>query len=446
MSPARHAAEQIAAYCVSAIAGGTMFYRWRRMDLEDQQRVWRLYGWYSALMFCGSCFGIVAWASRIMFLVNRFEWTKNFQNLSVRYSLRALDLSWTAAFVVAYAFEFLFLSSAQLMVLDRMSDAVPQQLGDVMRARLVVGGRIVMAVVVLGNAAGLSANVAAAVYFQKSSHDYNAASACYFSNNTKVGLEHVASGISFFQLGLFVLSMQRLFEVAVLLLIVVAFAAVGIMCARRLSSALDVLDQSGLELAAGMRRGQQQVVDAAVALGKEMRQEIIVTTSFVFACFVLRSAASTFLALAFQLQNLAMKCPGVLSDCDAGCYNMFAHMNQWQIYTPVSTTALAPPSPPHTLSQEFQPTVVLVSSPIALLVALRGITNKRTRQLMSSSVQRTPKSLLNSVQMRTLRSEGSSDSSDLSPGRSRSSWLGWVRNSVSSGFSSGRSKSGREPV
>jgi hypothetical protein len=324
-----------------------MFYRWRRMAKEDQQRVWRLYGWYSALMLCGSCFGVVAWASRIMFLVNRFEWTFNFQNLAVRYSLRALDLSWTAAFVVAYSFEFLFLSAAQLMVLDRMSDAVPQQLGDVMRARLVIGGRVVMAVVVLGNAAGLSASVAAAVYFQNSSHDYNAASACYFSNNTNCdGVEYVASGTSFFQRAVFVLSVQRIFEAAVLLLIVAAFAAVGIMCARRLSSALDGLHHSGLDMAAGMRIQQQfrQTVDVAVALGKEMRQEIIVTTSFVFVCFVLRSAASTMLALAFLLQNLAKKCPGVLSDCDAGCYNMFAHMNQWQIYTPVSTTALAPPS------------------------------------------------------------------------------------------------------
>jgi hypothetical protein len=263
------------------------------MAKEDQQRVWRLYGWYTALMFCGSCFGVVAWASRIMFLVNRFEWTFNFQNLAVRYSLRALDLSWTAAFVVAYAFEFLFLSAALLMVLDRMSDAVPQQLGDVMRARLVVGGRIVMAVVVLGNAAGLSANVAAAIYFQKSSHDYNAASACYFSNNTNDGLEYVASGTSFFQRAIFVLSVQRLFEAAVLLLIVAAFAAVGIMCARRVSSALDGLHHSGLDMAAGMRIQQQfqQTVDVAVALGEEMRQEIIVTTSFVFVCFVLRSAA-----------------------------------------------------------------------------------------------------------------------------------------------------------
>jgi hypothetical protein len=68
---------------------------------------------------------------------------------------------------------------------------------------------------------------------------------------------------------------------------------------------------------------------------------------------------------------------------------------------------------------------VLISSPIALLVALRGITNERTRQLMWSSMQRSPKSLLNLVQLRSLDSEGSSDSS---------------------GMSSGRSESGREPL
>jgi hypothetical protein len=399
MSPARHDAEQITAYCVSAIAGGIMFYRWLRMAKEDQQRVWRLYGWYSALMFCGSCFGAAAWASRIMFVKNRFEWTFNFHNLAERFSQRALDLSWTAAFVVTYAFEFLFLSAAQLMVLDRMSTflshAAPQ-LGDVMRARLVVGGRIVMAVVVLGNAAGLSANVAAAIYFQKSSDVHTTASAYYASNNTKDGLEQVASGVSLFQLGLYVLSVQRLFEVAVLFLIVAAFAVVGTMCAQHLSSALTVLHNSGPDKAANMR----QTVDAAVTLGKEMRREIIVTTGFVFACFVLRSAASTMLALAFQLQNTAASCPGVVSDCDEACYNMFSHMNQWQIYTPVRTTAHTSPSPPHTISQEFQPTVVLISSPLALLVALWGMTNKRTRQLMSSRKQHT----VDSAQLRRLHS------------------------------------------
>ncbi len=34
---------QMAAYCVSALAGGIMFYRWRRLGQEEKQRVWRLY-------------------------------------------------------------------------------------------------------------------------------------------------------------------------------------------------------------------------------------------------------------------------------------------------------------------------------------------------------------------------------------------------------------------
>ena len=49
------------------------------------------------------------------------------------------------------------------------------------------------------------------------------------------------------------------------------------------------------------------------------------------------------------------------SPCDPTCYNEFTHMQQWMFRTP-----------------EFQLTVVLVSSPVALLVALWGMTNKST--------------------------------------------------------------------
>ena len=65
-------AEQIAAYCVSAFAGGIFFFLWRLMSTENRRRVWRLYGWYSALMFCGSCFGVLTWAARMMNLGNFF--------------------------------------------------------------------------------------------------------------------------------------------------------------------------------------------------------------------------------------------------------------------------------------------------------------------------------------------------------------------------------------
>ena len=50
-----------------------MFYRWQRMEEEDRGRVWRLYGWFTALMTCGSCFGAVAWAARMMQLITNLN-------------------------------------------------------------------------------------------------------------------------------------------------------------------------------------------------------------------------------------------------------------------------------------------------------------------------------------------------------------------------------------
>jgi hypothetical protein len=182
-----HSAEQIALYCVSALAGGTMFYLWRRMEEENRGRVWRLFGWFTALMTCGSCFGVAAWTANMISRVSFFEAEDKFENeknLVENRSLFALSYRWRAAFLVTYAIEFLFLSAALLMVLDRMSVfAAPD-----MRGRWALAGRVVMAAVVLGNAVGLVANAAAAVYYQKAAEATSTASAALAANNTKDGV------------------------------------------------------------------------------------------------------------------------------------------------------------------------------------------------------------------------------------------------------------------
>jgi hypothetical protein len=102
-----------------------MHYLWRRMDEDGRQREWRLYGWFSGLMLCGNCVGAVTWAARVMNLVYFFEGNQRFRlnlNAAEGYSFQALSRKWRAAYVVTYAIEFLCLSAAQLMVLDRMSD------------------------------------------------------------------------------------------------------------------------------------------------------------------------------------------------------------------------------------------------------------------------------------------------------------------------------------
>jgi hypothetical protein len=326
--------------------------------MDPHDRGWRLYGWYSGLMMCGSCFGVVTWAARMMFLVNLYPgFFLSATNSSEGFMLVAVGRGWRSVFTVTYAIEFLCLSAAKLMVLDRMSDfAAPQ--GEGMRKRWVAGGRIVMAAVVLANTSGLLANVAVAVHFQKSSEAFSAASACSAVNNTMCSLEHVASGQTELQLALSIASVQMFCEVVALLLILTAFVACGVLCARR------------------MRHVRSKLLDIHLTNASKaadsvnfVRLQMLGTVSFVFVAFVLRSVVSTMLAVAWQFQDSDNICsgPAVFSQCDASCYNVYTHMMQWNLFTP-----------------QFLPMAVLVSSPLALLVALWGMTSKQTLQRMKA--------------------------------------------------------------
>jgi hypothetical protein len=326
-----------------------MFYRWRRIEEEDRGRVWRLYGWFTGLMACGSCVGVVTWAARMIQLVYLFKSRAGSSKVE-RSSLYALALSCIPLSLVTYAVEFLCLSAAKLMVLDRMATfAAPQ--GDGARRRWALAGRVVMAAVVLGNAVGLAANAAAAVHYQKAAQATSAASAAYAANNTKDGDKFDVLSRNEVQLAGSISSVQLICEAAVLLLIVAAFVAVGVLSARRVSSRLLGVDAAS----------------AAAATGWALRRRMLGTTAFVFVTFLIRCAYSTALAVAYELRDYDNKpCGG--GSCNASCYNAYTLFVRWTLYTP-----------------EFEATIVLISSPLALLVALWGMTSNATLQLMKSS-------------------------------------------------------------
>ena len=94
-------------------------------------------------------------------------------------------------------------------------------------------------------------------------------------------------------------------------------------------------------------------------------------TAFVFVAFVLRATFSAMSAVARQWRQIDESC---LDICE--CHNVYAHITVWLAYTP-----------------EFQLVVILVSSPLALLVALWGMTSKATLYLMKSSQRETALSL-----------------------------------------------------
>jgi hypothetical protein len=330
------------------------------MEEEGRRRVWSLYGWFCGLLVCGSCFGAVTWAARMMSLVNGFEgnYVSSQDDFAAGDWLAALSYSWRAVFTVTYAIEFLCLSAAKLMVLDRMSDFAAGQ-HEVARKRWAAGGRTVMGVVVLGNAVGLAANVAAAVHYQKAADFLRASSSNYYLNSTSDGADYFHSSQIEIQLAASIASLQAFCEVAVLLLIVAAFIAAGVFCARRIRAIV--------------RRSIRYGIDAAVATQDEGRRQIrrmVVTIAFVFVAFVLRSVHSTMSAVSHLLQDVARSCPGVTNSPCESCNNVYTHMQQWAAYTP-----------------EFQLTIVLISSPLTLLVALWGMTSRQTLHAMKSRAQ-----------------------------------------------------------
>jgi hypothetical protein len=337
-----------------------MFYRWRRVDEEGRTEMWRLYGWFTALMACGSCVGAVAWAALMMNLVNFYEGQVG-SNDALKTSLVALAYSWRAVFSVTYAIDFLCLSAAKLMVLDRMSVfAAPQ--GTRLQKRWALAGWVVMAAVVLGNAVGLAANAAAAFYYHKAALAQGKASTYYAQNNTKDGLDSKSlTSEALLRAGAAV-SVQLLCEVAVLLLVIIAFVVVAVFCARHFSSSLAIFDAAAQR--ASMGRALRLQMSAAAATGRMLRLHMLGTTAFVFVAFVLRSLFSTMHAVAFQLRSFDKGCPGGVC---ASCQNMYGHIVNWINYTP-----------------EFQLMIMLISSPVALLVALWGVTSNSTLQLMKA--------------------------------------------------------------
>ena len=135
---------------------------------------------------------------------------------------------------------------------------------------------MVMAVVVLGNAVGLAANVAAAVHVQRAADASSTASALFAANSTQLALESDSLSRTEVQLSLSIAAVQSFCEVAVLLLIVAAFVVAGVACARVVSSRLLAVDAAS----------------ASAAAGRELRRQMVITTVVVFVAFVVRSVQS----------------------------------------------------------------------------------------------------------------------------------------------------------
>ena len=129
-------------YAVSAVVSAFFFATWKRLDDDSKSRVWRRYGWFSALAFVGSVGGLVTAAAEIQFRYNFHRIAKPFESgdpcvvfsgdvfkLLDCYQSYAGTLTsvnyWLAVSLVPYAIEFFCLCCANLLV--RAHSCLPPQ-------------------------------------------------------------------------------------------------------------------------------------------------------------------------------------------------------------------------------------------------------------------------------------------------------------------------------
>lgn len=321
-----------------------MLFLFLQLPQDDRKNIWRHYGAFTALIFGGSCFGIITWYSWMQYLTNNYTGMSLLPKPSEDcFFFFARAEHWYAAHRVTYAVEFLFLSVANVLVLDRMAGfSMPNIMST---ARLVVGA------ISLANVVGLVGNCVTAAYHVQTAEYWAKTSAALAANSTNLD-DLRAEARALTQRTASLASVQSFSEVAALAIIVASFVVVGLHSLRRIRAAiLAVPDRS-----------------TAFASGVQMQRDVVITVSFSFLAFVLRCLFSSMFALALQLQNVGAQCPAATLDdshyCHP-CYNDYMHLWEWMDYTPV-----------------FRLLIILISSPLSLMVALFCMTGRRHLQLM----------------------------------------------------------------
>jgi hypothetical protein len=260
------------------------------------------------------------------------------------------------SFLVLYAVEFLCLSAAQLLVLERYLDFGAPEIGSSRRLRWFRLGRITLVLVVVGNSVGFFGNIAAAVCFQKASETLLKSASFYAAGNRQDGDDVFSKASSEIQLGVSATSIQQFSEVVVMFLILVSFIVCGILCVRVVASRLLAVDSES----------------TLAAQGRRLQLRIAITAGFLFVTCLLRTGLAVMRAFTYELQNAgdincAAKGKVITNRCDPVCFNMYTHIMWWMDRTP-----------------EFQTIIVLLSSPLSMIVALWGMTTGLALQLMKS--------------------------------------------------------------
>jgi hypothetical protein len=256
---------------------------------------------------------------------------------------------------------------AKLLVLHRLQQFSFHNLTKNRTWRVFI--RVFLAVVICGNLIGFLGNVVSALYFVQAAAVADKSASAWAANDTAAAKMHEQEARRRTAEASSVASVQRFCEVVVLLIMITAFLLVGLSSSRIIASALRTLfaaRQMLVPVSGAAGHSGRRMLAQASAQGKQLRRKVVGTVLFVFFTVLVRSVFTVMYALAQAFQNSSSSCAP--SQCHP-CKNVYTHINFWILYTPV-----------------FQQVLMLVASPLALLVALWGMSGLRAVEQMSTQL------------------------------------------------------------
>ncbi len=278
-------------------------------------------------------------------------------------------LRWLIVYEITYPFTFTAVCCSKLLVLSRLMDFSKLTYSG-RSSRWLLAGRVLVAVIVCGNLVGLCCNIAASVFFSRAA-DIFQSRASYVNTSDRNELQAKANDAmnSATQLA----AVHVGCETILLLLLVVAVSVVGAACVHRIRTAMRAVSETAKStllrsVAQPTAHRSSNANDQPLSSARHLKLQIMGTCCVIFLSFCIRATHATMFTLASAFASNYNDCPrNIWKNRCSDCYNIWYYILLWLLYTP-----------------DVHFCVALVSLPLALLVALWGMTSGRTLEAMRS--------------------------------------------------------------
>lgn len=371
--------------------------RKQRRDLDSSKAAdakWQHFGAFTLLSCFVGVFGALATAARIVGFDSMYR-TKQLDRLNItapadlqqRENTRSLWFRGDASYLVLMPLEFCFVTVVYTLVLLRMLRFALIASPNVRFWMLVA--RIYLGVVVTASSIGIAFGITASVSFVQAADFFSEAANSAAANNDAATKSFMAKGFERRGNALTIAVLQQLCEVFVVLSSIVAFGLAGWKSRKITSSALRILliarqklavpvqieKELSVKGAADTSRSGSEVPRAnsdqdrlfadAISRGNMLRIKVTVTFAFLCITTTIRVVHSVMFTVAHASSDHQNPCSGN-SLCHP-CRNAFSNMYGWFLLTP-----------------EFWSSSHFIACPLALLVALWGMSDVETIDEMSS--------------------------------------------------------------